>query len=140
MRWPNRDPHALTPGMRRAQRAMSGFLPLVDWLRFRRRPLNGLVGVDDPEVVAFACGDAGQAVVWLLRTVVAADGRVDRTAAGVRIEVPGLANGECGVTAWNTARGEVCWRGRAVAAAGTAVVDVPPFEADVALAIAAHRR
>ena len=40
MRWPNRDPHALTPGMRQAQRAMAGFLDLVDWLRFRRVTLR----------------------------------------------------------------------------------------------------
>ena len=31
MRWPNRHPHVLTAGMRRAQRALAGFLPLVDW-------------------------------------------------------------------------------------------------------------
>jgi mannan endo-1,4-beta-mannosidase len=43
MRWPNRRPHTLTPGMRRAQRAMSAFLPLVDWTRFRRVNLNAEV-------------------------------------------------------------------------------------------------
>src|SRR5207237_1345122 len=40
MRWPNRRPHTLTPGMRRAQAALSRFLPLIDWTHFRRRNLN----------------------------------------------------------------------------------------------------
>ena len=40
MRWPNRNPHSLTPGMREAQRAMTAFLPLIDWARFRRQPVE----------------------------------------------------------------------------------------------------
>ena len=77
MRWPNRKPHTLTLGMRRAQRAMAGFLPLVDWTRFRRRNLNGSVRAT--HFHRFGCGDAEQAVVWLLRRrALAADGRVRR--------------------------------------------------------------
>ena len=30
MRWPNRSPHRLTPGIRRAQAALAGFLPHID--------------------------------------------------------------------------------------------------------------
>src|SRR4051794_24520771 len=41
MRWPNRHPHTLTRGMRGAQRALSAFLPLLDWPSFRPRPLAG---------------------------------------------------------------------------------------------------
>src|SRR3712207_8786775 len=37
MRWPNRRPHVLTEGMRKAQHALAGFLPLIDWAHFRRR-------------------------------------------------------------------------------------------------------
>ncbi|WP_292496125.1 hypothetical protein, partial [Mesorhizobium sp.] len=44
MRWPNRTPHVLTPGMRRAQRSLAGFLPLIDWRRFRRVHLGGRGG------------------------------------------------------------------------------------------------
>jgi mannan endo-1,4-beta-mannosidase len=105
MRWPNRSPHVLTPGMRAAQGALARFLPLVDWPRFRRRPLSRAVvlrdaaggdplplvvpgtppGADGPPVVAlggaaaaaFACGDDAQAVAYLLRSdALAADGRV----------------------------------------------------------------
>ena len=47
MRWPNRRPHTLTGGMRRAQKAMASFLPLVDWPRFRRRDISGGVRLAD---------------------------------------------------------------------------------------------
>lgn len=110
MRWPNRHPHALTAGMREAQRALAAFLPLVDWSRFNRQPLNGTVVVRDlatgralrlataeghtpaghPPVVplggceaaAFACGDDAQAVVFALRAdALAIDGCVRRDVA-----------------------------------------------------------
>jgi mannan endo-1,4-beta-mannosidase len=47
MRWPNRHPHALTPGMREAQRVLAEFLPLVDWRAFRRRVHNDRIVVRD---------------------------------------------------------------------------------------------
>ena len=107
MRWPNRSPHALTPGMREAQRALAAFLPLVDWPAFRRTVLNGRVVVRDAEsgaplrlasaephtppghppvvpmqgceAAAFACGDDAQAVAFVLRAdALADDGRVRR--------------------------------------------------------------
>jgi mannan endo-1,4-beta-mannosidase len=107
MRWPNRHPHALTPGMRGAQRALARFLPLVDWARFARRPLGRSLAVRDAaggaplrlaaaggphhgggapvvrlagcEAAAFACGDESQAVAYLLRAdALGADGRVRR--------------------------------------------------------------
>jgi mannan endo-1,4-beta-mannosidase len=95
MRWPNRHPHVLTPGMREAQRALAEFLPLVDWSHFGRRVLNGRVTVRDAttrmplrlasaephtppahppvvpmagcEAAAFACGDDTQAVAFVIR-------------------------------------------------------------------------
>ena len=66
MRWPNRHPHALTLGMREAQRALAGFLPLIDWPRFARRPLAGGVHVEAPEVLGFGCSDGVQSVIYLL--------------------------------------------------------------------------
>lgn len=110
MRWPNRDPHALTPGMRAAQRGLAGFLPLIDWPRFRRRNLHGQVWVEGGGVAAFACGDARQAVLWLLRTdCIAENGRLCRDArpARVRVGVPGLARGRYRATRWDTLRGRV---------------------------------
>ena len=81
MRWPNRFPHRLTHGMRRAQRGLADFLPLVEWARFDRRPIDPVV--DDPDVACFACGDARQAVLFLLRTApLLGDGRWTRQCAG----------------------------------------------------------
>ena len=110
MRWPNRHPHSLTPGMRAAQHALARFLPLVDWPRFARRPLRAALGVHDADTgrplrlataepppdptraprvtlrgrdaAAFACGDDAQAVIYLLRVDARTDdGRVRRDVA-----------------------------------------------------------
>ena len=81
MRWPNRHPHVLTAGMRRAQGALAGFLPLIDWPRFRRRPLAGEARVADPAIQLFACGDGHQAVLHLLRADrIMPDGMLDPAA------------------------------------------------------------
>jgi mannan endo-1,4-beta-mannosidase len=151
MRWPNRHPHALTPGMRAAQRAMSAFLPLIDWATFARRPLNGALAVRDADtgrplarmtadatpparppvvsasgdVAAFACGDATQAIAFVVRAdATAPDGRVRRDLPPRRlvVELPGLAPGRYAVTAFDVERGraeartEVAHDGGALAA------------------------
>ncbi len=135
MRWPNRDPHGLTPGMRRAQRGLAGFLPLVDWPRFDRRPIAA--GVSDPAVASFACGDARQAVLWLLRTTpLLPDGRVDpgcRSAVSVR--VPGLAPGRYLAATWDTRAGCEAGRVPVLADAEGARLDLAAMPADVAVAI-----
>ena len=135
MRWPNRDPHGLTPGMRRAQRSLADFLPLVDWPHFDRRPID--VSVSDPAVACFACGDGRQAVLWLLRTTpLLPDGRVDsdrRSAVSVR--VPGLAAGRYWATTWDTRAG--CRTGRVpvLADAQGVRIDLPAMPPDVAISI-----
>jgi mannan endo-1,4-beta-mannosidase len=48
-------------------------------------------------VAAFGCGDAEQALVWLLRTdAIGADGRIDRQRPPtiLRISLPGLRPGK----------------------------------------------
>ena len=87
MRWPNRHPHQLTPGMRAAQRALAGFLPAIDWQVFRRRGVE--VACDDPAVAVIACADERQAVFFLLRTGLSGEGRVDATVrAGPSLGLP----------------------------------------------------
>jgi hypothetical protein len=141
LRWPNRHPHVLTAGMRRAQRALADFLPLIDWSRFRRRNLNQDIELDDPGVAAFGCGDAAQAVVWLLRRgPFQADGRLDGSAAArpVSLRVPGLAPGPYRLMLWDTREG--CERGRLAAASvgnGILAVTLPALGSDLALAIGA---
>jgi mannan endo-1,4-beta-mannosidase len=108
MRWPNRHPHTLTPGMRAAQRALSDFLPLVDWPSFRRRNVSDAVAIHGAPLTAFACADARQAIVYLLRTdTVARDGTLRRDAAPISptVHVPGLAAGRYRVTRWSTTLG-----------------------------------
>jgi len=135
MRWPNRHPHRLTHGMRRAQRGLADFLPLVDWARFDRRVIE--VQADDPAVACFACGDARQAVLFLLRTTpLLGDGRVD---PGVRREaclvVPGLEGGAYRVVMWDTQAGQVAGEAAVQAAVDGLLIEVPAFAVSVAVAV-----
>ncbi|MFC0385115.1 glycoside hydrolase 5 family protein [Muricoccus vinaceus] len=125
MRWPNRSPHVLTPGMRTAQAALSRFLPLVDWPRFRRRNISDDIGLRGDAAHVFGCGDAHQAVAWLLRPGLedapAARGkrllhRVARgTGASLTLTLPGLDPGAYEAVLWDTRAGRECGRLRAVA-------------------------
>ena len=139
MRWPNRRPHVLTHGMRRAQRALADFLPLLDWKGFRRRNLNEEIEVSDGDIACFGCGDGAQALVWLMRQD-SIDGRgmLDPAARPVApvVGVPGLAPGTYAVTAWDTVLGmsrvslEMSKDG-----ADRLVFAAPPFVTDLAFAI-----
>jgi mannan endo-1,4-beta-mannosidase len=111
MRWPNRSPHVLTAGMRRAQKAMADFLPLMDWKNFRRRNLNDEIVVCEGKVQAFGCGDERQALLWLVRR------RLRKTEAGLRqvdgdgemavtLRVPGLLPGTYQAVCWDTRAGQ----------------------------------
>jgi mannan endo-1,4-beta-mannosidase len=140
MRWPNRHPHVLTPGMRAAQAAMAGFLPLVGWSRFARRNLNAEIAAEAPDVAAFGCGDARQAVAWLLRRgPLLPDGRLDPAVEGpVALRIPGLAPGRYRVTPWDTREGRAEPALEAAATGnGVLALRLPRLGADLALAIAA---
>jgi hypothetical protein len=139
MRWPNRSPHSLTPGMRAAQKALAGFLPLVDWTRFRRRNLNQEIGISgEGRWAGFACADAAQAVAWLLRT-----DRLDRNGmlrrdaepAAPTLALPGLAGGRFRVTVWDTAEGRATACFEAEAGDGKLAVTLPPTSTDAAVAV-----
>ena len=109
MRWPNRSPHSLTLGMRKAQRGLAGFLPLMDWQSFRRTNWNEEVRVSHPAVKASASGDCYQALVWLLRTdQIGPEGMLCRDAepVAVNLQLPCLVNGTYQITAWNTMDGK----------------------------------
>ncbi|MDP8916927.1 MAG: cellulase family glycosylhydrolase [Pseudomonadota bacterium] len=137
MRWPNRRPHQLTLGMRRAQRAMSGFLPLIDWPRFRRRNLNGEARASG-RVVLNACGDARQALVHLIRRdTIGPGGRLRPDAAPITpsVIVPGLDPGRYRITAWDTDRGGPAGTLEGEARAGRLSFFTPPFVRDLALAV-----
>jgi hypothetical protein len=138
MRWPNRHPHTLTPGMRAAQRALAGFLPLIDWTRFQRQNWNGEVKPPHPALAPFACGDDQQAIVWLLRTdTVQPDGLLDPTATPLTgcLHLPAMQPGSYQVTPWNTTTGcrddsfPVSHSGEPFC------ITLPPIRTDLALAV-----
>jgi hypothetical protein len=138
MRWPNRYPHVLTPGMRLAQLALSRFLPLIEWKTFRRRNLNDEIAVLDSNLACFGCGDDRQAVVWLLRKKpLRRDGRLDRNyVAPLAVKVPGLATGAYRAVLWDTTEGVE--RGQlmgTVDEAGALTVAIPAMGPDLAVAI-----
>jgi len=145
MRWPNRHPHVLTEGMRAAQRALSDFLPLIDWARFRRRNLSDRLGCDDPGLALVGCGDARQALIWAIRTdSISPEGMVQPRddAPPARLMVPGLKDGRYVVTIYDTVRGAVAARFDAVSAGGVLEADVGPVHSTLAMCIreAAHDR
>lgn len=138
MRWPNRRPHVLTAGMRRAQRALADFLPLIDWNGFRRRCLNDEIEVACGDVACFGCGDDRQALLWLLRRdTIGADGTLDRGATPIapEVSVPGLSAGRYRLTAWDTSGGIATGSQELDHAGGKLRFSTPAFAADVALAI-----
>ncbi|RST29926.1 hypothetical protein HMF7854_03120 [Sphingomonas ginkgonis] len=137
MRWPNRHPHVLTAGMRRAQQAMVGFLPEIDWPRFRRRPFGA--GLRARHVHAVGCGDERQALIWLVRRDgLGSDGRLREGLVPVRtsVAVPGLADGRYRVRGWDTLRGEAAETMAAEAAGGMLHFTTAELTSDRAFAIA----
>jgi hypothetical protein len=139
MRWPNRTPHTLTRGMRRAQHAMAGFLPFVDWPRFRRVSLNSVIEASASQVACFGCGDEAQVVVWLLRKdTIGQSGTLCPKAKPVdlTLRIPHLSPGRYCITGWNTLEGCVCAMWEAEKRGEPFLeLQVPPFVADLALAI-----
>lgn len=134
MRWPNRHPHVLTPGMREAQRAMSAFMPLIDWTSFQRRNWNEEAQAKGHNV--FACGDERQAVVWLLRKrSLGPDGRMrgDIEPVPADLRLPRM-RGPLRVTEFDTVRGEVLGESTIPAGERPSYV-TQPFGADRAFAI-----
>jgi hypothetical protein len=124
--------------MRRAQRSLADFLPLVDWPHFRRGNLNEEIE-SDPDVATFGCGDARQAVVWLLRRgPLLPDGRLD---AGIpprpaTLRLPGLAPGHYRIALWNTQKGIPVGSLTAPSLGnGMLSTRLPPFSGDIAIAI-----
>jgi mannan endo-1,4-beta-mannosidase len=151
MRWPNRKPHVLTPGMRAAQHALARFLPLIDWMRFDRRCVTKALQVQRPgprglrdashrQIVRFACASADQAVIYLLRAdKMLKDGRVDVNAPGVPLvlTLPGLVAGRYTITMWNTRAGEPACPSIETAAGedGRLRIELQAFSGDLACAV-----
>lgn len=142
MRWPNRHPHCLTHGMRRAQQSMAEFVKLIDWKSFRRRNLNKEVLVSDPAFAVFACADEKQAVLWLLRTDSSqkrADGMetLNQEAAPLtaQVQLPSMAQGKYRITYWDTLEGKKIATIVHHTSAPGLLLRLPPVKTDVAVAV-----
>ena len=136
MRWPYRHPHRLTTGMRAAQDAMAAVLPAIDWSRFARANWSDRVTATGFHV--FACGDGGQAVLWLLRrNSLGDDGRMDGCAEPrcARVRIDGVAEGRYAMTEWDTVSGRRLSSTFAVAVAGALEFDLVPVQADRAVTL-----
>ncbi len=139
MRWPYRHPHRLTPGMRTAQRALAGFCDLVDWSRFRRRPVDVAV-TGGGDMAVFACADERQAVLWCLRRdTLGHDGRMrhDIDPMSPELELAGFQPDACAAaTFWDTAQGApVAQCETRTAYDGILRLAAPAFTADIALVV-----
>jgi mannan endo-1,4-beta-mannosidase len=137
MRWPNRHPHVLTPGMRVAQQGLGRFLPLLDWGRFRRRNLNDEARVA-PGFAVFACGVDRLALAWLLRTdSLGRDGRLrtDVPARAASVTLPGLASGAYRCTLYDTRSARTIATQTLPHAGGDLTVGCGDVACDVAVAI-----
>jgi len=106
MRWPYRHPHTLTHGMRCAQANLSAFVKLLSWNTFDRKNISNEVKTDIPSVMVFACGNASQAVVWLLNKNTS-DGKTThrRKTKISQISIPDLSFGEYQFIIWDTRSG-----------------------------------
>lgn len=109
MRWPNRNPHVLTAGMRREQLHLSRFLKLIDWNNFKRKNLNLEVKVSTPSFSPFCCGDKDQAVLYLLRNDSIKKKQLNPGAPPVDVKVilPELSKGSYRVTEFDTGTGTI---------------------------------
>lgn len=138
MRWPNRRPHCLTPGMRAAQRALSRFLPLIDWRTFRRANWNHETALPDAPFAAFACGDGEQAVAWVVRSdVTRAAGTLRRDGVPLRpaLSLPDMDRGRYRIVAFDTLAGRSVLEFDRDHAGGALIIDSPPIAADMAFAV-----
>ena len=142
MRWPNRHPHTLTDGMRKAQLAMSRFMPCVDWQRFHRRNISGELEVRvagrvvTRKVARFGCASSDQALLYLLRRdALGRDGRLDWTTPGleVTVRIP-LLDGVAKVCVWHTVSGTLISESSQTIGPD-ALLRLPPLVGDYAVAL-----
>jgi mannan endo-1,4-beta-mannosidase len=144
MRWPARDPHVITSGMRASLASLSAFCRHVDWRHFTPRPepadgvtslrLDGATGIH-----LFACRDDHQAVAYLLRAHDPAS-----FARGGHLVMPGVPPGSAWhLERWDTKKG-VSAGCQAYCGDGEGALRIPltaviaPRQRDVAVVLRRH--
>ncbi|MBW3625643.1 MAG: hypothetical protein KY468_19800 [Armatimonadetes bacterium] len=142
MRWPYRQPHLLTPGMRRSLRSMAGFMTLVDWRRFSPEDAMPEVKVGATGIEVFACRDRTQAVIWLMRRAPPKHTGplpVSEPICPLVITLSGMEPGKYVARLWRTKEGGCMGSLPAPWTGGKLRITVPRFENDIALALTSAR-
>ncbi|MBV8676800.1 MAG: hypothetical protein JO355_06475, partial [Planctomycetaceae bacterium] len=139
MRWPNRHPHTLTPGMRHAQGVMADFARRIDWPRFAARNVTDLLRVEPEGLLAYACADDRQAVAWVLRgrDLLTSEGDLPfrPLLTGATLGLPPLRAGRYAVTVLETQNGHTLGESLCVSTGEPLRLELPPFRHDVAIAV-----
>ncbi len=139
MRWPNRHPHTLTPGMRQAQGVMADFARLIDWPRFAAQNVSGQVVARPDELLAYACADDRQAVAWVVRGRESLVGEGELPflplVTGATIELPPVAPGTYAVTFVETHNGQTLGESTLESQGRPVALVLPPFRHDLAVAL-----
>ncbi len=139
MRWPNRHPHTLTPGMRQAQGVMADFARLIDWPLFASRNVSDSVVVRPEELLAYACADDRQAVAWVLRgrDILGSEGELPflPLVRGATLELPPFEPGPYVATFVETHNGQVLGEADIDSGGGPLLLTLPPFRHDLAVAV-----
>ncbi len=139
MRWPNRHPHTLTPGMRQAQGVMADFARLIDWRAFAAENVSLRVEARPEELLAYACVDARQCVAWVLR---ARDQLGDEGELPFRpllsdasLVLPAMEPGRYDVSCMETHHGHTLGEATIEVGEGAVTIELPPFRHDLAIAV-----
>ena len=139
MRWPNRHPHTLTPGMRQAQGVMADFARLIDWPRFASRNVSPQLSAHPNDLLAYACADGRQAVAWVVRGREALDAEGELPfrplLADATLELPFLDRGDYLATYLETHHGNVLGESLLIHDGGPIRLELPPFRHDLAIAV-----
>ena len=124
MRWPYRNPHTLTAGMRKRQHSLAKFVQLVEWKTFKRESLNQEIVLSNEHLLPFSCGNNEQAIVWLLRNKITA-------AKSEQFKIKFEEDKKYDVLFWNTITGNVVSE---ITSTGlSSGCSLPYFEKDIAI-------
>ena len=139
MRWPNRHPHSLTPGMRHAQGVMADFAQLVDWSNFASCNISAVVRAHPEELLVYACSDKTQAIAWVLRArdQLESNGELPfrPLLRGATVALPPMAPGNYSVTFVETANGHTLAESVMSTDGGEFQLKLPPLRHELAIAV-----
>lgn len=139
MRWPNRHPHALTPGMRHAQGIMADFAREIDWTTFAARNVTDELTTRPDDLLAYGCADGRQAVAWVLRDraglACGGDLPFRPLLHGAALELPPMEPGVYSARFVETHNGHVLGEQLVTCLCEPITLDLPPFRHDLAIAV-----